>query len=332
MSEESNNPTGTAALTPEQADSKIAAILFNTEESGEPVTSPDSVVEPSNDGDETREEHPENPDSEGEERSSEDAGSQDSSEFTLREDAEYLVKGEKIKGKDLELGYMRQSDYTRKTQELAQQREQIQGQLRNEYGNHLRNIEQNLIDHFPQEPNWMELAQDNPAEYAVQREQWNKRLADLNGVRHLRAQQEHMAKAELAQAKAQAQTKAFEDLVQLHPEFALTSDGKMSPVSAEVIGFATQEVGLPEELLSEVDDARIFSILYDAMRYRRQEAQKSRTVNELANKPGLTKPGVTQSKTTAAQADLQKQRALLKRTGDAKHADSLIAGILFNNK
>lgn len=330
MTDENNNPSGTA-LSAEQADEAIAAILFN-EEGSEPALSPNPVDEtPSEDGDETPAEHPET-DSQGEERSSEDAGSQDSSEFTLREDAEYLVKGEKIKGKDLELGYMRQSDYTRKTQELAQQREQIQGQLRNEYGNHLRNIEQNLIDHFPQEPNWMELAQDNPAEYAVQREQWNKRLADLNGVRHLRAQQEHMAKAELAQAKAQAQTKAFEDLVQLHPEFALTSDGKMSPVSAEVIGFATQEVGLPEQLLSEVDDARIFSILYDAMRYRRQEAQKSKTVNELANKPGLTKPGVTQSKTTAAQADYQKQMARLKRTGKSEDADSLIAGILFNNK
>lgn len=330
MTDENNNPSGTA-LSAEQADEAIAAILFN-EEGSEPATPSNSVDEtPSEDGDETPAEHPET-DSQGEERSSEDAGSQDSSKFTLREDAEYLVKGEKIKGKDLELGYMRQSDYTRKTQELAQQREQIQGQIRNEYGNHLRNIEQNLIDHFPQEPNWMELAQDNPAEYAVQREQWNKRLSDLNGVRQLRAQQEHMEKAQIAQAKAQAQAKAFDDLVQLHPEFALTSDGKMSPVSVEVIGFATQEVGLPEQLLSEVDDARIFSILYDAMRYRRQEAQKSKTVNELANKPGLTKPGVTQSKTTAAQADIQKQMARLKRTGRSEDADSLIAGILFNNK
>lgn len=148
----------------------------------------------------------------------------------------------------------------------------------------------------------------------------------------MRAQQEHMEKAQIAQAKAQAQAKAFEDLVQLHPEFALTSDGNMSPVSVEVIGFATGEVGYPAELLEEITDARHFSVLYDAMRWRRQEAQKSKTVNELANKPGLTKPGVTQSKTTATQADYQKQRALLKRTGDSKHADSLIAGILFNNK
>lgn len=162
MTDENNNPSGTA-LSAEQADEAIAAILFN-EEDREPATTSNPADEtPSEDGDETREEHPVT-DSEGGDRSGEDAGSQDSSEFTLREEAEYLVKGEKIKGKDLELGYMRQSDYTRKTQELAQQREQIQGQLRNEYGNHLRNIEQNLIDHFPQEPNWMELAQDNPAE------------------------------------------------------------------------------------------------------------------------------------------------------------------------
>ncbi|MGN7124363.1 hypothetical protein [Methylorubrum thiocyanatum] len=329
-----NNPAeGTAtSLSAEEADSKIAALLGLGSEDGETATAVEAEV-PSYEEADATEEHPET-DSAEEEQPTEDAESEDTSEFTLREDVEYLVNGERIKGKDLEAGYMRQADYTRKTQELAQQRQHTEGQLRSEFNaqavQYLTNLDQAMRDHFPQEPNWIELAQDNPAQYAVEREAWNKRLNDLQQVRQLRAQHEQNAIAQRDQAKAQAQLEAYHNLVQMHPEFAVSSDGKAAPVSAELYGFATTSVGFPTELLEEITDARYWSLMYDAMRWRKQESQKSKTVQAVASKPPLTKPGVTQSKASAAQTDFKNQMARLKRTGRSEDADSLIAGILFN--
>ncbi|MCJ2030720.1 hypothetical protein MKK50_15195 [Methylobacterium sp. J-043] len=278
---DSNNPVeGTASLSAEEADSKIAALLGFEPDDGETAPAVEAEV-PSHEEAEATEEHPET-DSTEEEQPTEDVESEVSSELTLSEEAEYLVKGERIKGKDLEAGYMRHADYTRKTQELAQQRQQTESQVRYELTaqatQYLAQVEQKLIDHFPQEPNWLELAQDNPAQYAVEREAWNKRHADLNGVRHMRQQQEQTQQAYQQAAAAQAQARAFDDLVQMHPEFARNAEGKISTVATDLVSFAIQEVGLSEQLLHQVDDARIFSILYDAMRYRRQEAQKSKTI------------------------------------------------------
>ncbi|MFJ7438084.1 hypothetical protein ACIQW5_10545 [Methylorubrum thiocyanatum] len=326
---DSNNPVeGTASLSAEEADSKIAALLGFEPDDDETAPPAVEAEVPSDEEAEADEVHPET-DTAEEEQPTEDVEPEEIEAVSFNDDTEIEVNGERVKVKDLKSGYLRQSDYTKKTQELAIQRQQIEGHLRAEYGNHLRQIEQSLIDHFPQEPNWLELAQDNPAQYAVEREAWNKRLADLNGVRHLRHIHEQNAVAERNQAKAQAQ--AYENLVQMHPEFAVTQDGKAAPAAEELIGFATQEVGLTTDLLEEITDARYFSLMYDAMRWRRQEAQKSKTIQAVANKPPLAKPGVTQSKASAAQTDLKNQMARLKRTGKSEDADNLIASVLFGN-
>ncbi|MDG7127589.1 hypothetical protein OVO10_10640, partial [Streptococcus pneumoniae] len=72
------------------------------------------------------------------------------------DDTEVEVNGERVKVKDLKSGYLRQSDYTRKTQELATQRQHAESQIRTEFNaqaaQYFANAEQNLRDHFPQEP------------------------------------------------------------------------------------------------------------------------------------------------------------------------------------
>lgn len=328
---DSNNPTeGTASLSLHDAASQIS-VMFGDEPAADAENPAVEAEVPSHEDAEATEVHPET-DTAEDEQPSEDAEPEATEPFTLSEDAEVEVNGERIKVKDLKSGYLRQSDYTRKTQELAQQRQHAEGQVRSEltaqYSEHLRTIEQNLLDHFPQEPNWLQLAEDNPAQYAVERESWNKRLSDLAGIRQLRAQQEQVAQTQRQAATAQAQAEAYDKLVQLHPEFARTSDGKVSPASTELVNFAVNEVGLSEELLQSVTDARLFSLMYDAMRFRRMKAQEPKAIQAVASKPPLAKPGVTTGKATLAQTDHSKQMARLKRTGSVDDAASIISRLL----
>lgn len=326
MSDHNTPAEGTVSLTAEQADLKIAALMGSDAPDGEAEPAEEAEV-PSHEEADAEEVHPET-DTAEEELSDEDAEPEAAEVPSFSDDTEVEVNGEKIKVKDLKSGYLRQSDYTRKTQELAVARQQAESQVRAQYTDHLRTLENALIDHFPQEPNWQQLAEDNPAQYIAEKEAWNKRLTDLNGVRQLRAQQEAFAVAQRDQAIAHAQAQAYENLVQMHPEFAKSPEGKVSPVAVELVSYFTQEVGLPEQLLEQVDDARLFSILYDAMRFRRQEAQKSKTVQAVSNKPPLAKPGVTQGKATSAQTDYKNGMARLKRTGSPQDAESLIKALL----
>lgn len=326
MSDHNTPAEGTVSLSAEQADLKIAALMGSDAPDGEAETAEEAEV-PSHEDAETEEVHPET-DTAEEELSTEDAEPEEAEVPSLSDDTEVEVNGEKIKVKDLKSGYLRQSDYTRKTQELAVARQQAESQVRAQYTDHLRTLENALIDHFPQEPNWQQLAEDNPAQYIAEKEAWNKRLTDLNGLRQVRAQQEAFAVAQRDQAIAQAQAQAYENLVQKHPEFARGADGSVSPVSVELVSFFTEEAKLPVQLLEQIDNSEIFSLLYDAMRFRRQEAQKSKTVQAVANKPPLAKPGVTQGKATSAQSDYKNGMARLKRTGNPKDAESLIKALL----
>ncbi len=328
---DSNNPVkGTASLSLHEAASQITA-LFGNDDVADAETPAVEAEVPSHEDADATEVHPET-DTAEEEQPTEDAEPEATEAPAISEDTEVEVNGERIKVKDLKSGYLRQSDYTRKTQELATQRQHAESQVRTELNaqaaQYLAQVEQNLRDHFPQEPNWVQLAEDNPAQYAVEREQWNKRLTDLNAVRQMRAQHEQAAGAQRQAAIAQAQAEAYTNLVQLHPEFARTAEGKVSPASTELVNFAVNEVGLPEELLQSVTDARLFSLMYDAMRYRRMKAQEPKAIQAVANKPPLAKPGVTTGKATLAQADHNKQMARLKRTGSVDDAASIISRLL----
>ena len=328
---DSNNPAeGTASLSLPEAASQITALFGNDDAADAETTAVEAEVPSHEDADAT-EVHPETDTTEVE-QPTEDAEPEATEAHTISEDTEVEVNGERIKVKDLKSGYLRQSDYTRKTQELAQQRQHAESQVRAELNaqamQYLSTVEQNLRDHFPQEPNWQQLAEDNPAQYAVEKEAWNKRLSDLNAVRHLRAQHEQAAQAQRQAVIAQAQAEAYNNLVQMHPEFARTAEGKVSPASTELVNFAVNEVGLPEELLQQVTDARLFSLMYDAMRFRRMKAQEPKTLQAVANKPPLAKPGVTTGKATVAQADHRNQMARLKRTGSVDDAASIISRLL----
>ncbi len=65
--------------------------------------------------------------------------------------------------------------------------------------------------------------------------------------------------------------------------------------------------------------------MYDAMRYRRMRAQEPKTIQAVANKPPLAKPGVTTSKATLASTSSKDQMARLKRTGSIDDAASILS-------
>lgn len=119
--------------------------------------------EPVEEGDDNPEEEPdaEEPEEEEEEPEQEPEEDDGESEVTVKIDG----KTTKIKLRDLTDGYLRQSDYSRKTQQLAEERKAHEGELasarteRENYRVMLGHLRQQMDSLIPQEPNWEALLQ-----------------------------------------------------------------------------------------------------------------------------------------------------------------------------
>ena len=122
------------------------------------------------------------------------------------------VNGEEVEVTidELQNSYSRQKDYTRKTQELAQQRKTVEEQqsevAKNEaiYKELLPKMEAALNEGLGEEPDWNALYQADPIGYVRERDLWNEKQQKLQAV-----QAEQQRLQEEAQAKQQEQIQNY---------------------------------------------------------------------------------------------------------------------------
>jgi hypothetical protein len=244
----------------------------------------------------------------GQEEQSDD---QKSSEVFL----EWESNGEKIRVSQDELknGYMRQQDYTQKTQNLArdsqalQQRVQQEFQavqaLATEYGQ-LTQIDAQL-EQFKQ-VDWNTLKQQDPLAY-------NTYLAEMSNLKNIRGEvvqqiegKRHYMTQQQAQAFQQATAEAQEHLKKVIPNYG-PDVLKTMKTYAEKMGFTAQE-------LAQVSDKRSLQVLYEAAQWRALQEKKPALQNKMKNLPTkATKPAGNAP--PAKQVQIEKQTKRLAQTG-----------------
>ncbi|MEB2843803.1 hypothetical protein [Endobacterium cereale] len=215
--------------------------------------------------------------------------------------------GEQISLSDLRNGYLRQQDYTRKTQEIAEQRRVYQenqrdiNSLRTEALAGLEALKQQVSMEFRQMevPDFDFLAENDPAEYVRQSALWQKRE---NAVRQLYEAEAHIkqkaADFEAEQHKAQIQESSAK-FYQKYPE--LQEAGKSDEVFSEITQYLI-DTGFSKEEIQSVSDFRIIDILYQNV--QAQKAQK--TIPSVVEKINQ-KPVISQKQNSRSSVDYQKQ-------------------------
>ena len=109
---------------------------------------------------------------------------------------------------ELRLGYMRQGDYTRKTQQVAEGRKQAEAELealtaqRESYANQLAQLETALNQSEPTQEYWDALQAEDPIEYVKQREALRDRRDALAQVQ---SEQQRVQQEQLQQLQTQTQ-------------------------------------------------------------------------------------------------------------------------------
>jgi hypothetical protein len=203
----------------------------------------------------------------------------------------------KLDGQETELpedevvaGYQRQADYTRKTQEVAEQRKAVEqerqaaAQERAVYAQRLQQLAQELA---PPAVNWEALKDDPFAFNDALTKEWARQQkatqvrAELERVHQQQMHEEH-------QARARQLAEGAERLAKLIPEYA--DDAKRPAVQAAIRNYA-QSIGFSAEELAEASDHRAVVVLNKARLYDDllARAAKVKPAVVSAAKPGVSR-------------------------------------------
>jgi len=298
-------------LEPEVSEEEEAEDLDGNEPEPEEE---DGVDEPESD-DEIQEE---DEDAEEEEEAEQDT-------FTVVIDGEDVA----VSRDELLNGYQRQADYTRKTQELANQRKQadeafaekqqaIEAQAQ-QMGVLAQQLQQ--MTEADQNINWDQLMDEDPAMYIRMKEQANQRQQAL-----LQASQQQQYLQQQAQQEQEAKqqefaSKQYEQLLTEWPEWKdpSTASANKQAISTylSVNGFTPDEIG-------QLADFRTLKLVEKARKYDELQAGKPAVKKRVNKAPKVIKPQAGRTKANANNDVRAKQLKRLKQSGSKDDAALLL--------
>jgi hypothetical protein len=244
--------------------------------------------------------------------------------FTVKVDGEEV----EVTLDELQRGYSRTKDYTRKTMELAEQRKAAEAelqQIRAERERYAAMLEQ-LQAQAPQEkePDWDRLYQSDPIEWVRQRELWRDRKERQQQLESERQRLMYQRQQEQAQEMQRIAAENQQKLLEAVPEWA---DPEKGTQERQAVKKYLQEIGFSNDEVSQIYDHRAVLVARDAMRYRQMMAKKQ-SVQPTQTRTKTAKPGV--ATTVSEQGQKTKKRSLqrLQQTGRVADAAAAIENLL----
>ena len=315
---------GRAGAVSERLSDALEGVLDDEDE-------PDGADEPEDDADEPGDDpSPSEDDSDEEDEPEEDESDE--------EDPSPKAKGKKWKlkanGQEEEVDeseLVRRAeagtDYTRKTQAVAEERRELRA-ARENYVGRIEMIERALDEQHGEEPDWTELERTNPALYQSEWIRWSrvkdakvKLAAEKNGELAKMAEEDQAAFAERAKVERDALFKAI-------PE--LGDEKRGLDYAKRMMTYAHTTYGFDENYIGAVSDHRFMLLLDKARKYDEMLAEgKSKVKGKLKDVPVLRPGGA--KKTASASKEFSQRRKALSRSGSEKDALALVGMMDFDD-
>jgi len=268
-------------------------------------------------------------------------GEYDTDEVEEEEEVEqpdiYTVKvdGEEYEVTQDELlnGYQRQQAYTKRSQELAEQRKAFEAeaqqvaQMRDAYAQQLEQLSQyNQQILGDAEPDWDALAKEYSAEelflYKTKLDQQKEQARQVEAEKQVLAQQQAQEQqAQMQQHLAKQREEMLDRIPQWRDEDVRTSERE------QVIKYAQQSVGFSPQEIANASDARAIELLYKAWQWDNLQSKKPAAKKKASKAPKMAKAG--QPKTKAQVASRQKQKSL-KRLNNERSIDAAVNYLMGN--
>ena len=285
------------------------------EEESQPVAEDESFEEESEE-----EEEPE-----GEEESEETEGEEEEELYAV------TVNGEEVAVSLDELlsGYSRQSDYTRKTQEIAGERKGME-ELQQQYNSQVAQIQQerqqymdalqNIITSSAEgmskyaDTDWDALRESDPIEYVTQREELRQSQEKIQAMQREQYTAQQRQNEQTTQMRARIVQEEYGKLVEALPEWG--DEGKQKKLASEIRSYAGTQ-GFTEEELNSLVDHRSLLVLMKAKKYDQLQNSDVKS-KKLKNKPKVIRSGTG---TTSKGTSKSKRAAKMKRLQGSGHVD-----------
>ena len=282
------------------------------------------------------------PDEDGEEEEGEE-----SDEFEESDEAEETEEPEettlytvKVNGEDTEVtedelirGYSRQSDYTKKTQEIAEERRAIEAaqaqynselatlqQERQQYVDALSQVIQSSMAGLEQynDIDWPTLKEEDPIEYITKRDEYREMQENVRANQHRAAAVQQQQETEMRDVKKRVLQEEHGKLVSAVPEWGDPTTQKK--LATDIRTYAIDQGYTPEEIGGLVDHRSLIVLMkaqkYDALQKADVKSKK------VKNKPQVVRAGTGTKK---IQEGKSKRRAQMKRLRGTGHLDDASA-------
>ena len=307
-------------LTPEEeapVEEVVEAVEESVEEIEEVTEEPEMEAEAAEEVEETEEEYLEEDQDESQEDQVELLDDEQPQLYTIKQNGVEV----EVTLEELQNGYSRQQDYTRKTQELANQRKEIESQqaeLRQKddiYKDLLPKLEANLKAELGEEPDWKAIYDEDPIAYVREKDIWNEKQKRLEAAQ---AEQQRIKDEELAEQ--QKQIKEFvefgnQQLLEKVPEWKDSEKANSEKIA--IRDYAINVLGFTPQEMDQVYDYRILLGLRNSWLH-------DKTIKATKKKPTQKAPARVARPGTANQVKkttpLKKSKQRLAKSGKVQDA------------
>lgn len=241
----------------------------------------------------------------------------------------------KVDGKDvsvtleeLQKGYSRTQDYTRKTQQIAEVRKQVEAETqavraeRAQYAQLLGALQAQLQATEPQ-VDLDRLYNEDPIEWVRQKEILRERQEKAYAIQAEQQRLAQLSQQEQQQAMEQQLIAQKDALLAALPEW---KDPKKAKAEKALVVETAKSVGFTEDDLKQVYDHRLVLLLRKAGLYDQMMSKRQGIKPVVSNGPRPAKPGAAGRVSTTTESTRAKQR--LAKTGRIDDAASAIELLL----
>ncbi len=230
-------------------------------------------------------------------------------------------------------GYQRQQAYTKRSQELAEQRKAFEAeaqqvaQMRDAYAQQLEQLSQyNQQTLSDAEPDWDALSKEYSAEelflYKTKLDQQKEQARQVEAERQVIAQQQAQEQQAQMQQHLAAQR---EEMLNRIPQWR--DEDKRTSEREQVIKYAQQSVGFSPQEIANASDARAIELLYKAWQWDNLQSKKPAAKKKASKAPKMDKAG--QPTTKAQVASRQRQKSLSKLNNE-RHVEAPVNYLMGN--
>jgi hypothetical protein len=220
---------------------------------------------------------------------------------------------------ELRLGYMRQDDYQRKTQEVSKTRteaqeqvRQVAEQVRDAFAKELHTLS-SVVDAVAAQElsgvDWNRLSQENPAEFVRLQHRASQLQQAKAAIAHKQQAVEQQRLTERQQRQAQAIPQAEAELKANIPNWS-------DELRNALVKTAKEAYQRPDAELNDVGnfDPKYVQMLHDAHQWRQLQSQKPIIDKKVVDVPKVLKPG-TKNNVSTDMRKLQELRMRIKKSG-----------------